>query len=321
MQNFKKPNIVVSKCLGFAMCRYNGQMVNDEFIAKLKGHVNFIAVCPEMEIGLGVPRFSIRIVTKKDGLHLIQPQSGLEVTEKMQKFTKDFLGGLSDIDGFILKERSPSCGIKGVKIYLENGNVLKGSGNGMFAEKVLEAFKGKAIEDEGRLNNFKLREHFLTQVYTLAKFREIKKAKKISTLTTFHAENKFLLMAYNEKEMRALGKIAANLDKKPLLDVLEEYEKHLQTALTKPPKRTSTINSLQHIFGFFSETVSKAEKNFFMDTLELYKDERIPLSSVMKMLGLWVARTKNAYLEDQTIFKPYPDELVELKDSGRKLDL
>jgi uncharacterized protein YbgA (DUF1722 family) len=198
---------------------------------------------------------------------------------------------------------------------------LKGNGVGLFAAKVLEKFPGIVVEEEGRLKNFKIREYFLTRIYVSAKFRDVKKTQKIGALTEFHAENKFLLLAYNQKEMRALGKIAANLEKHDLKKVFDDYEEHLKLAFEKQPKRASTINSLQHIMGFFKDSSTAGEKKFFIESLELYKEERIPLSSIVSMLRLWVARSGNEYLLCQSIFEPFPLELMELKDSGRKLDL
>src|ERR1700722_912791 len=109
-----KPRIVISKCIGFEACRYNGEIVEDKFVHRLAGHVEFICVCPEVEIGLGTPREAVRIVSAGDEFKLIQPASGLDLTRKMRAFTGDFLSSLGDVDGFILKTRSPSCGISEV---------------------------------------------------------------------------------------------------------------------------------------------------------------------------------------------------------------
>lgn len=321
MSQFPKPNIFVSKCLGFAMCRYNGQTIQDDFVDKLKNYVNFTNACPEVEIGLGVPRFPIRIIFVDNGQRLIQPETGLDVTEKMSAFADKLLYPLTELDGFILKERSPSCGIKGIKIYHQNGMTLKGNGVGIFAAKVLEEFPSIVVEEEGRLKNFKIREYFLTRIYVSAKFRNIKKTQKMKALTEFHAENKFLLMAYNQIEMRILGKIAANLEKYDIKKVFNDYEEHLKSAFKKQPGRASIINSLQHIMGFFKDSSTANEKKFFLESLDLYKEERIPLSSLISMLRLWVARSGNEYLLKQSIFEPFPMELTELKDSGKKLDL
>jgi uncharacterized protein YbbK (DUF523 family) len=167
MREFSKPIIVVSKCLGFDHCRYNGLIINDDFVEKLKAYVEFKPVCPEVEIGLGIPREPIRVVDIGGDIRLIQPDTGRDLTETMQDFANSFLDSVGTVDGFILKSRSPSCGIKDVKIYSGTKNdsmVLEKSG-GFFGKAVIEKFPYLAIEDEGRLKNFRIREHFLTKLY------------------------------------------------------------------------------------------------------------------------------------------------------------
>lgn len=117
MRSFAKPKVVLSKCIEFANCRYDGSMIASDFVTALEPHVDFIPVCAEMEIGLGVPRDSIRIVSIKGEQRLIQPTTGQDVSEKMRDFSTHFLSSLPEVDGFILKYRSPSCGMKDIKVY------------------------------------------------------------------------------------------------------------------------------------------------------------------------------------------------------------
>jgi uncharacterized protein YbbK (DUF523 family) len=166
---FVKPQVFISKCLGFAKCRYNGLTIPDEFVTNLKPHVDFHPVCPEVEIGLGIPRDPIRIVSIKKKLHLVQPATGKDLTEEMTDFSTSFLNSLKTVDGFLLKNRSPSCGIKDVKVYPGTGKVASiARDSGFFGAAVLEKFPFSAIEDEGRLKNYRIREHFLTKLFTLA---------------------------------------------------------------------------------------------------------------------------------------------------------
>ena len=137
MTDFLKPNVVFSKCLGFDSCRYNGQMINDEFASLLRPFVNAITICPEMEIGLGVPRDPIRVVSENGDLKLYQPKTGMEFSNEMNNFVDTYLNSLSDIDGFILKNGSPSCGIKNVKTYNGTSKVTSSiKDKGFFGGKV-----------------------------------------------------------------------------------------------------------------------------------------------------------------------------------------
>jgi uncharacterized protein YbbK (DUF523 family) len=178
MKNFVKPEIIVSKCLGFAHCRYDGQIIPDEFVEKLKPFVEFKPICPEVSIGLGVPRDPIRIVMIRDEFRLIQPATGLDLTEKMKDFAESFLSSAGQVDGFIFKSRSPSCGLKDVKIYPDaNKEMPLSKGSGFFGKAVLDKFPDLAIEDEGRLKNFIIREHFLTKLFTISSFHKVKESK------------------------------------------------------------------------------------------------------------------------------------------------
>jgi uncharacterized protein YbgA (DUF1722 family)/uncharacterized protein YbbK (DUF523 family) len=322
MKTFPRPNVVISNCLELSACRYNGQLVHDDFVKKLGEHVNFIPVCPEVAIGLGVPRFPIRIVSQGAGIQLIQPATKSDLTDKMRQFSNDFLSQLNDVDGFILKFRSPTCGLKDVRIYSKaEKSAAVGKTAGFFGGKVLEMFRGLAIEDEGRLRSLKIREHFLTKLFTLASFREVKKSQRISDLTQFHADYKFLLMAYSQKELRILGNIAANRDKKDIKQILAEYEAHLHESMIAPSKRSSNINVFTHILGYFSKQLSANEKKFYLETVQLYRESRVPFTSALGLLKGWAIRFQDEYLMRQTFFNPFPVDLIEWSDAGRPIEL
>jgi len=314
---FPKPRIVISKCIGFDPCRYNGEIVQDKFVARLEPHVEFLCVCPEVEIGLGIPRAPVRIVSSEDILKLIQPSSGLDVSEKMRGFSRDFLDGLKEVDGFILKNRSPSCGFTDVKVYPgpEKGASI-GKTAGFFGGAVLEKFGDLAIEDEGRLKNLIIREHFMTRVFSFARFRALQQNSSMHDLVRFHAAHKLLLMAYGQTKLRELGKIVANADGKRMGAVLEIYGKCFREAFHKPPRHASPINVLMHTLGYFKRELSAGEKRHFLEVLEAYRHGRTPLSSAVSILRSWVIRFESEYLSEQTFFNPFPKELMALDDSG-----
>jgi uncharacterized protein YbbK (DUF523 family) len=185
MNEFPKPNVVVSKCLGFAKCRYDGDIVLDAVVDKLKPFISYITVCPEVEIGLGIPRDPIRIISDKGKLYLYQPATNKDLTRAMTKLTKIFLSSLTNIDGFILKSRSPSCGINRVKVYKSYSHDAKpSSGVGFFATAVINKFPDLAITDESRLKNLAQRKNFYTKLFTIARFRMLRRDIK---------ENEYLL--------------------------------------------------------------------------------------------------------------------------------
>jgi uncharacterized protein YbgA (DUF1722 family)/uncharacterized protein YbbK (DUF523 family) len=313
-----KPRIVVSSCIEFDHCRYNGLMISSEVVEKLKDFVEFVPVCPEVEIGLGVPRDPIRIVRADEKLSLVQPATGRALTNAMERFAARFLDALPAVDGFILKGRSPSCGLKDVKIYpAADKPSAVAKGMGLFGRAVTERFPLLPVEDEGRLSNFRIREHFLTRIFTLWRFRKLKSSPRMRDIVLFQAENKLLLMSYNQKELREMGRIVANPHRCPIEVLFSGYEEHLLKALAKPARYTSDINVLMHALGYFSERLTSEEKAFFLDSLEQYRDGKIPLSACLGVLRSWIVRFDEPYLEAQSYFEPYPAGLVEITDSGK----
>ena len=156
-----KPKVVISKCLGFGKCRYNSQIIEDKFSNDLKSFVKFIPVCPELEIGLGSPRPPVRIAEIESKKVMHQPETGKKLTKMMTDFSNRFLSAQSEIDGFILKNNSPSCGTGGVKIYkgLDKSSGTK-RGNGFFGGIVMNRLIGMPVENEDHLRNPDVMDHF-----------------------------------------------------------------------------------------------------------------------------------------------------------------
>ncbi|MBN2104542.1 DUF523 and DUF1722 domain-containing protein [bacterium] len=312
MDHFSRPRIVISKCLGFEACRYNGDILPDRFVDKLKLFVEFLPVCPEEACQFGVPRDPIWIVMQSGKRCLYQPATGRDVTSVMLSFIDEYLGALHDIDGFILKSRSPSCGLYDVKIFLnKSGTSQSSQGTGFFAQGVLNAFPDYPAEDEERLQNCKLRDDFLTALFTLARFRNIQAGQNMGALIKFHARHKYLLMAYNEKQTRILGKITANSKKKKAGEVLKAYQGHLGKVFSRPVQAGAMINALMHGFGGISNQLSSEERQYFLMKIEEYRNERIPRSVLLNLLQSWSMRFQNHYLLNQRLFHPYPLELIE----------
>ena len=313
-----KPTVVVSRCLEFCKCRYNGDVISDTFVRGLEKHVNYVTVCPEVEIGLGVPRNPVRLVIDKDKLELYQPATEKTYTREMESYSEAFFASLGTVHGFILKGRSPSCGIKDVKVYL-NKQKATGStkGIGVFAQYALNLYPNLPIEEEGRLTNLAIREHFLTRLYTFFRFQKVKASNSMKEMVRFHSEHKYLLLAYNQHQSRVLGKIVANHEKISFTELAEAYELHLGLAFARMPNRNNYLNTFLHIFGFFSSELSKKEKDFILDRFEKYRENKIHLSVVINLLRTYVIKYNQDYLLDQVMWTAYPEELLDISDSGK----
>jgi uncharacterized protein YbgA (DUF1722 family)/uncharacterized protein YbbK (DUF523 family) len=322
MKDFARPTVVVSECLGFAPVRYNSRVIPDAFVSSLGKYVDYVTVCPEVGIGLGVPRKPVRIVSWKGGdRRLIQPETGLDFTQDMLDFSERFLSSLGEVDGFIMKRGSPSSGIKEVKIYPSTEKVAAiARGAGLFGGQVLLRFPELAVEDEGRLTNFNIRETFLTRVFAHAALRRVLKTVRMKDLVDFHASNKLLLMAYSQKELRILGRLVANPENREPQKLASDYERHFNLALASTPRRTSNINVLMHSLGYFKRELGVKEKSHFLDMLDLYRKGTVPLVAPSMLLKSWAFKYESDYLLSQSFFRPFPEGLVSERDSGKKIE-
>ncbi len=312
--NFPKPKVFASRCLGFEHCRYDGKVIESEFVEKLKGHVEFITSCPEKEIGLGIPREPVRVVEIKGKRLLYQPATGRDVTNEMNEYIKNYLGKLGEVDGFILKFKSPSCGISRVKIYRgKKQGAASYYGKGFFGKAVIGKFPKTPVEDDGRIINIAIRERFLTRVFALASLRAAVEGSSSKKLEEFHRNNKLLLMKFSPSKLKKLGRIVAERDRYEFENVFSEYEKEFRSALMNEPKISSSINVLQHAYGGISEKLSEEERKLFLNAVEEYRDERIPVSVPVYMLKSWAIRFDNEYLKSQRFLQPYPSELSEIE--------
>jgi uncharacterized protein YbgA (DUF1722 family)/uncharacterized protein YbbK (DUF523 family) len=322
VRHFPRPRIVISRCIEFDPCRYDGSKIPSPVVAQLKSHVDCIPVCPEVEIGLGIPRATVRIV-RIDGVdHLIQPATGRDVTGEMTVFANRFLDSLPPVDGFILKGGSPTSGTSGVRVYpsAEKSMAIERTA-GFFAREVLQRFSELPIEDELRLINARIRDHFLTGIFTLAAFREAEEKGETEDLATFHAANKFVLMACHQQLMHEMGQLVASRAKKEPAELFFHYRHQLCAALSQVPRYTNNINVLQHALGHFSNRVSGEEKAYCLRLIGRYKEGHATLAEPRDLLRSWVIRFGDPALMNQTFFAPYPAELSglpeEITDRGR----
>jgi uncharacterized protein YbgA (DUF1722 family)/uncharacterized protein YbbK (DUF523 family) len=305
-----RPRVVISRCIDFDACRYNGQVIRASLRDELEPHVEFVPICPELEIGLGVPRDPVRLVHRDGEPHMVQPATGRDVTARMRAFSKRFLSGLGPADAFILKARSPSCGVRNAKVFHrdEEGSPFD-SGPGLFTARVIESHPHAAIEDEARLNDIRLRHHFLTKAFALARLRAAA-GRGLGGLVDFHARNKLLLMAHSEARMRKLGRLLADAAPRPDTEVARDYADGFAAALAKPSRPGPNVNVLMHALGHVSAELGAAERRHFLDLLDGYRDGTVPLSAPQAVLASWAARFEVPYLAGQSFLEPYPPALA-----------
>lgn len=314
--NFAKPKILISSCINFAACRYNGQKIESAILKKMQPFVDIVNVCPEVEIGLWIPRLPIHLEFNGKDVSLIQSSTKINVANKMKNFSKIFLKWLVNFDGAILKSKSPSCGISNVKMQwiLKKDNPF--GGMGMFTYYLNKEYPFLAIEDEWRLLNYEIREIFFTKLFCLAAFRELKNTKNIKNLIMFHSQHKYLFMRYHTNKLTILWRIIANYNKSNLEETFVEYEAGLKELLMNMPNKVKAKNVLNHMYGYFKTKLSQEEKDFFFASIDMYLEERIPFSNLITMIKTRALNYKEDYILQQKILNPFPTELLNLADSG-----
>ena len=304
-----KPRIVLSRCF-LKPTRYNGSKAFDEFVEKLLNYVDYIDVCPEVDIGLGIPRKNLIIIKENDKKRLIQPETGKDFTELILSYSYETIKKFDFIDGFIFKAKSPSCGVSSAKIY-ENNKII-GKTSGIFAEIVKLKFPYLPVEDEGRLRNEDIRKHFMIRIFSFAEFRKIFETQKISNLVNFHTKYKFLLLTYNQKILRELGKIIAD----GKMDVSEKFKKYKELfykAFIRKPSPKRHINTILHIYGHFSKYLNKEEKKHFINLIEKYKMGIVELQVLVELLRSFALRFGDEYVKIQRYLQPYPEKLEKFR--------
>lgn len=310
-----KPVVVLSRCLGECACRYDGQALRDPHVARMADFVEFKTVCPERDLGLGVPRDPIRLMENGRGtVRLVQPATGRDLTEEMRTFASRFLDRLEVADGFLLKSRSPSCGVRDVKIRSADGKRVIRRGAGIFAAAVLERFPGSAVEDEERFKDPRIRDHFLTRIFTNARFRAV---RSMSELVAFHAAHKLLLQVYRRSAMKDLERIAANSGRLPFPRVRERYREELGRALASPARTASRIHVLEHVFRCFFDKLPPARRCHLRRRIVGYRESGLPAGALILLLRTWVERFQNPDPADPALTEPYPRELMSLQDPGK----
>lgn len=307
-----RPIVVISKCLEFEACRYDGQMISFDFVRKLRDHVTFVPTCPEVEIGLGTPRDPVKIVKRENDLHLVQPTKGRDISSEMRSYSEQFLDSLVEVDGFILKSRSPSCGIRDTRLFSDDDTESAiGKTSGFFGKAILDRHYGLPTEDEFRLADPRTRDHWLTRLFVHTRFREARATGLIGELEQFHDDNRLLLLAHEQFLTRRLDRIAENEGGLAEPDQWEAYRRLMLEAIRKPMRVSPQVNALSWAMGHFREHLGSGEKRAFLDMLALFGAAKIPRSAVTDRLKLWIEQYGNELLRRQSYFCPYPRELMD----------
>ena len=302
----------VSSCLLGERVRYDGAHARNRFVADVLGQwFEWVPVCPEAEVGMGIPRPTIRLVDDGDGERLVAPSTGEDFTDAMRSYARSRVEELAAIDGYVLKKKSPSCGLERLRVYGSDGHFRRKNGVGMFTQALQTRWPLLPIEEEGRLNDPILRENFIERVFCRNRWRTlVAKGLSRKALVAFHTAHKLLLRSHGEAGYRRLGQLVASFGDRPDEEVYGEYEAEFQKALrTKSTKKKHT-NVMQHAMGHLKDALTPVEKQEILRAIDDFRVGLLPVVVPLTLLRFSVVKHGIEYLQGQLYFEPHPKELM-----------
>jgi uncharacterized protein YbgA (DUF1722 family)/uncharacterized protein YbbK (DUF523 family) len=303
----------VSSCLLGNPVRWDGDDKRDAFVAEALGAVfELVPICPEVAIGLGVPRSPIRLVAGNEGVRAKGvDNSGLDATDRLAEYGRAMAKEHANICGYILKSESPSCGMDRVKVFRERGGLASRRGTGIYAQAFMEARPELPFEEEGRLNDMGLRENFVERVFAFHRWQLLNEGRITrGKLVAFHSAHKLSLMAHGIETYRALGRLVARADEQPLEALADLYLRGFMAALRRPATRRLHANVLNHLAGYLKRVLDSGDRQELADVITDYRIGNVPLLAPITLLRHHFRRHPRPYVERQVYLKAHPTELM-----------
>jgi uncharacterized protein YbgA (DUF1722 family)/uncharacterized protein YbbK (DUF523 family) len=292
--------------------RFNGGHKESHLCTRaLNEYFDFIPLCPEVAIGMGVPREPIRLVGDPEAPQAVGTVNReLNVTDALAEYGAHMAAEVGDICGYIFMQKSPSCGLERVKVYRENGAPVDGGGRGIYARAFCERHPDLPVEEDGRLNDAVLRENFVTRVFAYAAWQELLKGEITRrSLTEFHSRYKYQLMANNPVQYKVLGNMLGSMGRSDPNEVAPRYFTALMAALKKCATRSTHTNVLQHLSGYLKQTISAQDKQEIQQLISQYHQGIVPLIVPLTLLKHHFRQHPDPYVALQVYMQPHPENL------------
>jgi uncharacterized protein YbgA (DUF1722 family)/uncharacterized protein YbbK (DUF523 family) len=303
----------ISSCLLGEAVRWDGGHKRDRFIAETLGRCfEWVPVCPELEVGMGTPREPVRLTGSARSPRMVGLRSGEDWTTRMSHYSRERVRRLEEMDlcGYLLKKDSPSCGMERVKIHAGKGPPVR-KGTGLFARQLMERFPLLPVEEEGRLQDPRLRENFIVRVFAYRRWKDLEASGcRRGDLVAFHTIHRFLLLAHSPKLYREMGRLVAHAREHSPADLRRRYGETFMRALAKPATVKGHCNVLQHLARFLKSHLGPAERRELQELLEDYRGGRVPLIAPLTLLKHHIRQHGIGYVSDQIYLSPHPKELM-----------
>ena len=305
--------IGISACLLGQEVRFDGGHKRSDFMVDIFGpFVEFVPVCPEVEIGLGVPRETLRLVCDGDEVRLLGNKSGADQTDAMRRYSDRRTAALAndDLSGYVLKKDSPSCGMERVRIYAASGIPAR-DGRGLYADALMRRFPNLPIEEEGRLNDARLRDNFIERVFAYRRLRTFFAGRwTTGGLVALHTAHKLQLLAHAPRANAELGRMIANASSVGRGELRDRYETEFMGALKKIATPARQVNVLQHMAGYFRDRLDPESRRELATVIEDYRAGLVPLIVPITLVRHHVRTLDVGYLKGQVYLEPHPKELM-----------
>lgn len=303
----------ISSCLLGSKVRYDGGHKRDAFLVETLGQfMQWVPVCPEMELGLGTPRESLRLVGTAEAPHMLTLHTQHDVTAPMQRYATGRLEELASLNlhGFMLKKDSPSCGLERVRIYDPQGTV-RHYGRGLFAAALVQRFPLLPVEDEGRLHDMRLRENFVERVVAYERWQTLCALPPTpQAVVQFHSRHKLALLAHSREHYQELGHLVAQAGTLPMDTLLAQYGEQFMACLKVKTTPKKHANVLYHLLGHLKKQLDTEDKHEVITSIEQYRQECLPLLVPLTLLQHHFRRHPVPWIAEQTYLYPAPVEVM-----------
>lgn len=306
--------IGISACLLGQRVRYDGGHKRQDSLVETVGrHVEWVPVCPEVELGLGTPRPTLRLEGPPGDLRLVMPSRGEDLTRRMRRWAKARVRALGreELAGFVLKKGSPSCGVARLPVYGESGRRTRRDGVGFFAAALLEAFPDLPVEEEHRLCDPALRESFFVRVFATQRLRGLFRPRwRLEELEAFHEREKLLLLAHDPAGRRSLGQLVARGTELPRAELAARYRKGFAQALARRATVAKHAKVLRRCLGYFERRLDAGERAELSACIADYRRRLVPLVVPVTRIKHCARRFALDSLLAQSYLDPQPQELM-----------
>jgi uncharacterized protein YbgA (DUF1722 family)/uncharacterized protein YbbK (DUF523 family) len=309
MSENQKLKIGISACLLGDKVRFDGGHKALHFANKtLSNYVDYQSVCPEVGIGMSIPRKPIRLIDHEDQIKLVATRdSSIDYTEVMHTFANQKMKSCNQLDGFIVTAKSPSCGMERLKVYDYEGNVQHRKGVGLFTQTLIATYPNLPVEEDGRLNDAPLRENFIERIFAFNNWRtQVAPSNEIKNLIKFHSNHKYQIMSHSYQGYKKLGQLVANQANLDFDEIKELYIADFMQIMKSVASRKRHSNVLQHVQGYFKKQLTTEDKAELTKLIVDYRTGLVPLLSPVTLIKHYLKKYPNDYLSQQTYFNPYP---------------